>query len=170
MATEEIEFVDATLLEDDIVLSSFVGDEEVFANIQNFDGEGGSGDHPIFFYTYGSTPYQNVKKAIESNYVVAVLNGARAKAVKASSAMIDAETNDVLLMVFEGNKMNIITVPPAGAASIDFIDVDNNETRWPQVQEKPSIEGNVLEGDLTLEEIGVGVVTNQMIDELIFGR
>ena len=42
-------------------------------------------------------------------------------------------------------------------------------TRYPSLTEKPSIEGTVLVGDRKLEEIGVGTLTPQDIDRLLYG-
>lgn len=40
--------------------------------------------------------------------------------------------------------------------------------RYPALLEKPSIEGHVLVGDSTLPEIGVGDITPQDIDRIIY--
>lgn len=72
-----------------------------------------------------------------------------------SSEMVDAEMVEDFVLLADATPYNEI---PAGGTD-DYNDLTN----------KPSIESAVLVGDRSLKDIGVGVVTEQMIDNLIFG-
>lgn len=62
-----------------------------------------------------------------------------------------------------------ITKDIEGAVSIGTKFYESGTTDYNRLINKPSIEGHTLQGDSTLPEIGVGTITPQDIDNLIFG-
>lgn len=57
----------------------------------------------------------------------------------------------------------------SGSLSFEGITAPTGTFNYEELDNKPSIEGTTLIGDKTLPEIGVGLITPQEIDQLIYG-
>ena len=58
---------------------------------------------------------------------------------------------------------------PRADVSMGTVVIRDGTNDYNQLVHKPSIEGRTLEGDSTLPQIGVGLITEQDIDRIIFG-
>ena len=56
-----------------------------------------------------------------------------------------------------------------GRACFDTVTLGGGTDNYNDLVNKPSIDGTVLVGDKSLPEIGVGTVSAQEIDQLIYG-
>lgn len=76
--------------------------------------------------------------------------------------------------------MNAITLEIQGRSSLDLsmtsdptltlgLERSTGTNNYESLVNKPSIEGHILMGDSTLTQIGVGDITPQAIDTIIYG-
>ena len=56
-----------------------------------------------------------------------------------------------------------------GTATIGYVTIRDGTGDYRRLENKPSIEGHTLIGDSTLPEIGVNLITEQDIDQIIYG-
>ena len=78
-------------------------------------------------------------------------------------------TNDVYISFEQADDIGITF----GASENIGIDFDNSSTpfaaNYNVLANKPSIDGTVLIGDKSLPQIGIGTITDQDIDNMLFG-
>ena len=56
-----------------------------------------------------------------------------------------------------------------GKVSVGTVTIRDGTNDYERLVNLPSIEGTVLKGDRTLPQIGVGLITEQDIDNIIYG-
>lgn len=79
------------------------------------------------------------------------------------------QTQDVIIDIIAPNDVDI----SFDATDVLKLDFDDSGAHFPadyeKLANKPSIEGTVLIGNRTLPQIGVGNITEQDIDKLLYG-
>lgn len=58
---------------------------------------------------------------------------------------------------------------PSAQVSVGTVTIRDGTNDYERLVHLPSIEGTVLKGDRTLPQIGVGLITEQDIDTIIYG-
>lgn len=58
---------------------------------------------------------------------------------------------------------------PTASVSVDTVTIRDGTNDYNRLVNQPSIEGHILLGNSTIAQIGVGEITPQEIDQLIYG-
>ena len=79
---------------------------------------------------------------------------------------VEADFPDITVTIEKVDGIDIYVGEPTGIPGKDGKD---GVTDYEELENKPSIEGTTLIGNKELGEIGVGIITPQEIDNLLFG-